>query len=234
MFPRIRFSRWLIGGMILALLLISGCTAPTLTPTYTPTPTATVTPTPTETPTPTAIPTPEGFVLPPEFYPEWIKSEVKIEGIDEGFWVDRTRSGTYIDAKYADVLAKQIVDWDNLPESVEVIGIEIYTKALTGWTIDAYFYNNGQWERVDFDSANYTIPRISATNKLTREDWYEWLALERKVKKQTLHLSGDPKAVVAQITLYDSQTNTYYVVEMGIVNGVAKPIFVGFVSTKKE
>ena len=67
MFPRIGFSRWLIWGMILALLLISGCTAPAQpTPTPPPTPTPAPTLIPTNTPTSTATATLEPTPNPTE------------------------------------------------------------------------------------------------------------------------------------------------------------------------
>ena len=253
MFPRIGFSRWLIGGMILALLLISGCTAPTQptltppptptpaptrTPTNTPTPTATATleptPNPAEIPTPTAIPTPEGPILPPEFYPEWIKSEVKIEGLDEEFWekaLNRTRSGIHIDPKYADVLVQQLIDWDNLPESMEFIGMEIDVKnpRFGLWASDSFAYQNGEWI-YDHDFIPISALRKSVYAKFGESTWRKWIDRDNKLRRDILTNFDGYNDMFIIITLQNLDTGVLYQIDFEIEDLLARPVLVGTVS----
>ena len=175
--------------------------------------------------------------MPPEFYPEWIKPEVKVEGLDDGFWnkiFNRTRSGIHVDPKYADVLAQQLIDWNNLPENVEVVGIEIFMKSFDFWTSDPFFYRDGQWEYVDRGKADdVPLPEDGFhDNLIIQLGWNgyreKWRKLDFSLRKQILHQSGDPNALVVELSFYDSETDTYYQTVIGIQNGIAKPVLVGY------
>jgi len=238
MFPRIGFSRWLIGGMILALLLISGCAAPaqptpnppptptpapTRTPTNTPTPTATLEPTPTPNPTETPTPMPEGFVLPPELYPKWLKSEVKVEGLDTSFrrqFPAVINSQTRVDPKYAELVARQLLDWDNLPENIEVVGLTI---RLNPQGFFSFFHRDGQWIYSKME-----MPGERFDENLSFKDWGKWWSMKDEIFEETVYSANNREPIIVELVLCDSQTDACYEPVVEIKNGIATPVLVGF------
>ena len=179
--------------------------------------------------------------MPPEFYPEWIKSEVKIEGLDDEFWkkaLNHSRPGIHIDPKYADVLAKQLIDWNNLPEGLEIIGLEILVKSGTsGWGLDGFFYRDGQWVYADFDQPGFSLPEIQFYNTFQKFGpegveirMKKWVYPRFEVLEQIFSPDSPKNALAVELTLYDTQANVYYEVLVEIKDGVANPMLVGAVS----
>ena len=176
--------------------------------------------------------------MPPEFYPEWIKPEVKVEGLDDEFWKEAYNFGYHphgtIAPKYLDLLLKQLADPENMPEGMEVKGMKVLIPDYGAWTSNGneYFYREGKWVVAVGNEDPSNIFEDPLFMRLGQDGWSEWRS-QMTEKRRGFFSSVTGQALAVPVFFYDSKNGLAYYVEYGISedengNVVATPIHVAF------